>query len=138
MQLHIELVGYLHRVWGAFGVLTGASLLILAVGTDAALLELGPVATTQEAAVWIFVVCGGLVAGLGAAMFLVGGALHRRRGSGRAAALALAVPNLVIVPFGTALAVYTLWVLQNDDARHEFGRPARNVPYVRSTWAEPR
>ena len=39
------------------------------------------------------------------------------------AAIALAVPNLVIVPFGTALGVYGLWVLLNDDARRQFGRP---------------
>ena len=27
--------------------------------------------------------------------------------------------------FGTALAIYTLWALLNDDARREFGRPPR-------------
>ena len=41
------------------------------------------------------------------------------------AALILAVPNLIVVPFGTALGIYTFWVLLNDDARREFGRPPR-------------
>jgi len=45
----------------------------------------------------------------------------------RAAALGLAAPNLVIVPFGTALGVYTFWVLLNDDARRGFGRPLRGA-----------
>jgi hypothetical protein len=37
----------------------------------------------------------------------------------------MAIPNLLIVPFGTALGFYTFWVLLNDDARREFGRPPR-------------
>ena len=30
---HLDVLGRLHFVWGAFGVLTGASLAVLAVGT---------------------------------------------------------------------------------------------------------
>jgi hypothetical protein len=41
------------------------------------------------------------------------------------AALVLAVLNLIVVPFGTALGFYTFWVLLNNDARREFGRPPR-------------
>jgi hypothetical protein len=33
--------------------------------------------------------------------------------------------NLVLIPFGTALGVYTGWVLLNDDARRAFGRRPR-------------
>jgi hypothetical protein len=32
-----------------------------------------------------------------------------------------------VVPFGTALSVYAFWVLLNDDARAEFGRPLRTA-----------
>lgn len=138
MRLHVDLLGYFHLVWGAFGVLTGASLGVLAIGTDAAAVELGSVGATEQAAVWIFLICGTVVGGFGAAMLLVGRALHRRQGRGRVAALALAVPNLVIVPFGTALGIYTLWVLQNDDARGQFGQPAHPPPAPRSTWLEGR
>jgi hypothetical protein len=38
------------------------------------------------------------------------------------------VPNLIVVPFGTALSVYAFWVLLNDEARSEFGRPPRTPP----------
>jgi hypothetical protein len=31
------------------------------------------------------------------------------------------MPSLVVIPFGTALAVYTFWTLLNDDARRAFG-----------------
>ena len=60
-----------------------------------------------------------------AGAWLVARGLKRRRTSARLAALVLAVANLIIVPFGTALGVYTFWVLLNDDARREFGRPPR-------------
>jgi hypothetical protein len=138
MRLHVDLLGHCHFVWGAFGVLTGVSLGVLAIGTNVAAIELGSAGAAEQAAVWIFLICGALLGGFGVAMLVVGRALHRRRGRGRLAALALAVPNLVIAPFGTALGIYTLWVLQNDDARGQFGRPAGAHPATRSTWAEGR
>ena len=58
-------------------------------------------------------------------MMAVARALTRRRQAARVAALILAVPNLIVVPFGTALGIYTYWVLLKDDARREFGRPPR-------------
>ena len=33
----------------------------------------------------------------------------------------------MFVPFGTALAIYTCWVLLNDDARQQFGRAPRGA-----------
>ena len=36
-------------------------------------------------------------------------------------------PEGVLVPFGTALGVYTFWVLLNNDARRTFGRPPREA-----------
>ena len=36
---------------------------------------------------------------------------------GRLAAMVLAVPNLFVLPFGTALGIYAMWVLLHDEAR---------------------
>jgi len=126
MQLHVDVLGWLHFVWGMFGVLTGTSLGVLALGTHAALLELGSIGPAERAAVWLFVVCGVVLAGSGVVMMVVGRTLARRRPAARVAALVLAVPNLIVVPFGTALGIYTFWVLLNDDARRAFGRPPRS------------
>ena len=119
-RFHIDVLGYLHLVWGAFGMLSGISLAVLAVGTNIAAIELGSVGAAQRAAVWIFVIFAVTLAGFGVTMAVIGRGLQRRWPRGRVAALVLAVPNLTIVPFGTALGVYTFWVLQNDDARIEF------------------
>jgi hypothetical protein len=41
VRLHLDALILLHRVWGAFGVLTGTALGLLAVGTNAARQEGG-------------------------------------------------------------------------------------------------
>jgi len=122
MRLHIDVLGSLHVVWGAFGVMTGVSLGVLSVGTSAALT--GEVfGAGERAAVTVLAVGAALLTVGGVAAGLTGWGIRRRVGRARLASLILAVPNLVLVPFGTALGVYTLWVLLNDDARLAFGRP---------------
>ena len=71
--------------------------------------------------------CAALLGGVGFGALSAARGLRRRRRSGRALALALAIPNLIALPFGTALGVYTFWVLLNNDARREFGRPPRGM-----------
>jgi hypothetical protein len=136
MRYHIDVLGRLHGVWGAFGLLTGASLFILALGSWASLANLGPVSRAGHAAVWILVASGGMLVIAGGAMVAAGRAVRGHRPRGRSAAIALALPNLVLVPFGTALGVYTLWVLLNDDARFAFGRPPRLASSVPTSMEE--
>ena len=119
MRVHFDLLGWLHVSAGAFGLLTGASLGVLAIGTATALAG-RTVDASPAPAVWFLLFSGAIFALVGAITILVGRALVRRRPIGRSAALALAVPGLVVIPFGTALAVYTFWALLNDDARRAF------------------
>jgi len=125
MPLHLDVLSRLHTIWGSFGILTGASLEVLAIGTQAALAELGSAGPGGRAAAWLLATVGGVLAVGGVAMILIGRALARRHQGGRVLALAGALPNLVLVPFGTALSIYTFWVLLNDDARRQFGRPPK-------------
>ena len=125
MLVHLHLLGRLHVLLGAFGVLGGLSLAVLAAGTRAAAFSLGLYEDEAGPGVWILAICGGALIVGGAALIMAGRALKRRTVGSRLAALLLAVPNLAIVPFGTALSVYAFWVLLNDEARHEFGRPPR-------------
>jgi hypothetical protein len=126
MALHVDVLGWLHVIWGVLGVLLAVALGVLAAGTGAALAEEGSIDRSGQAVVALFVLCGTALALLGLMMIGTGRGLHHRRRVGRLAALVLAVPNLVLVPFGTALGLYTFWVLVNDDARGEFGRPPRS------------
>jgi hypothetical protein len=103
-------------------MLVGVSMLLLSVGAVAILL--GP----EGASV-------GFAAGLTASAFAVigsfsllwGGAhvwastlLDRRHAVGRVLMLALAIVNLLVLPFGTALGVYALWVLLTNEGRRLF------------------
>lgn len=112
---------------GGFATLAGVSLIILAGGTNTALIELSDLGEAGRVGVWILIWCGVLFAIGGVALYLTGRALTKRRPAGRMWALALAVPNLLAVPFGTALSIYSFWVLLNDEARREFGRPPRST-----------
>jgi hypothetical protein len=119
---HVSLLGVLARVWGALAALVGVSLLLLAAGALAELLD--PVGPVSE-----------LAAGVAAAAFAVGGLfalawggvhlwaaarLVEFRPSGRIAMLALAVVNLLVFPPGTALGMYALWVLLSPDLQRRF------------------
>jgi len=130
MSVHIDVLSRLHVLWGAFGVLTGASLFILAIGTHAALAGLGQSGPGGQAAVGVLVVLGTVLGTGGVISTVVGVALARRQPFARLAALIFAVPNLVLAPFGTALGIYSCWVLLNDDARRTFGRTGGEPPQL--------
>lgn len=130
MERHVNLLGILATIWGALAMLVGVSMLLLSGG----------------ALVQVFVPSGniGFAAGLTAGVFalialfaLLWGAAHvwvamllrRRRPFGRVVMLGLAVINLLVLPFGTALGIYALWILLTNDGRHLFEpHPAAPTP----------
>ena len=67
-----------------------------------------------------FAICGLLLLAAGFANGWAGKALKRRHPNGRLATLALAVPNLFVLPFGTALGIYAFWVLLHNETRAMF------------------
>ena len=125
MPVHLDVLGRLHILLGAVAILAGLSLFIIAFGSRFALTQLEDVGAAGQAGVWILAWCGFIFAAGGTALVLTGRALARRRPNARRWALILAVLDLLAVPFGTALSVYSFWVLLNDEARREFGRPPR-------------
>lgn len=122
MRHHINVLGLLHMVWGVFAALAGVSLAILAAGTNATADTAG-----STAAVWLLGATGAFLFFAGIALAATGRRLRAAEPGARQAALILALPNLLILPFGTALGVYTYWVLLNNDARDAFGRPQRSA-----------
>lgn len=120
MNAHVKLLGILQMVWGAIGLLLGVSTLMLAVGAVAVGMTSGgreiPAGVTAVA----FGVFAAALLAAGAGNAWAGSAIHRREAPGRLAALGLAVPNLFVLPFGTALGIYALWVLLHDEARKMF------------------
>ena len=127
MRHHINVLGLLHMVWGVFAALAGVSLTILAAGTHAAVIAATADTIGSTAAVWLLGATGAFLLLCGLALITTGRRLRAGHPGARLAALILALPNLLILPFGTALGVYTYWVLLNNDARDAFGRPQRSA-----------
>jgi hypothetical protein len=125
MRVHLDVLGWLHALWGIFGLLTGLALLLIALGAVLSVADLGDDTRSIVPTVILLLAAGVTLGAIGVVMMVVGRALRLRRPGGRRAALAMALPNLLLLPFGTALGLYTYWTLVNDDARRAFGRPAR-------------
>ncbi len=128
MRKHLELVGMLYVVWGGIFVLIGVALLALAFGTAS-------IATPSEQSGAVAVGVAAAVFGTLSGISLIWGLAHvwdgigvrRYRETGRAIAIVLAVLNLFLLPFGTALGIYALWVLTHEGSRPLFGAPRRTT-----------
>jgi hypothetical protein len=122
MAGQVEFVGALFVIWGGLTTLVGVSTLALAAGALALITSSarhgGHVAAGLTVAAFVTL---GLIAILwGAAHIAVGLPLRRRRHWSRLAALMLGAVDLALLPYGTALGAYALWVLLREDAKKLF------------------
>ena len=120
MRSHINLLGILHLVWGAMGLLLAASLVVLAMGAAAIAWTSADEPLTAAFTAALFLVFAVALAAAGWSNAWAGRAVRQYRPSGRLTALGLAALNVFVLPFGTALAIYGFWVLLNNDARQLF------------------
>lgn len=121
MRKHVELLGVLYFVWGALFVLIGVALLALAFGSAAIAASAAP---DQRFAAGVMAATFAGVAALGLMLGVVhiwdAVAVRHHRHLGRAIGLVLAVVDLIFLPVGTALGIYSLWVLTQDGTRPLF------------------
>jgi hypothetical protein len=115
-------LGILSGLWGALAMLVGVSMLLLSAGALAELLD--SVGTAVEFAAGLTAAALALI---GVFSLLYGGAhawasvlLRRRTAFGRVLMLALALADLIVLPFGTALGIYALWTLLTNEGRRLF------------------
>jgi hypothetical protein len=120
MRSHVNLLGLLHLVWGAMGLLLALSLLMLAIGAAAIAWTSADEPLTAAFTAALFVVFSAALAAAGWSNAWVGRAIRQHRPSGRLTALGLSALNVFVLPFGTALAIYGFWVLLNNDVRQLF------------------
>ena len=101
-------------------LLLSASLLLLAAGAAAIAHTAQSDRFTATFTALLFVIFAAALALGGWANTWVGKGLLQRRPAARTGALSMSVVNLFVLPFGTALAIYTYWVLLHDEARNLF------------------
>ena len=124
MSSHVDFLGVLFILWGGLTALVGLS--TLALGIAAVALITSPSAGSPH---------GQLAAGLTAAAFTtlaviaiiwglahigVGVPVRLRRPWARMLALMLGSVDLLLLPYGTALGIYTLWVMLNEEGKKLF------------------
>ncbi len=124
MGPHVDFVGVLFIVWGLLTTLVGVSTLALGVGAVALITSAsrggggGQFAAGLTAAAFTALAIIAIL--WGSAHVVVGVPLRRHRPWSRLIALMLGSVDLLLLPYGTALGVYALWVLLNEKGKALF------------------
>ena len=120
LQQHVTILGWLYLVGHAIFLAIGAFVFLLLIG-------LAPV-TGEPEPMWILTLVGTTVGLLMAALslpgLLAGYGLLTRKPWARVLTIVVGILNLVNVPVGTAIGLYTLWVLTQPAATEYFVAPA--------------
>ena len=113
MKPHVQIVAALHIALGVLSLL-GAIILFLVFGLAGGIVisqgERGAAGILGIVAVALI----GLLVVLALPGIIGGWALYTGRSWGRPVVLVLGILDLLNIPFGTALGVYTLWALLHD------------------------
>jgi hypothetical protein len=124
LKRHVDFLSTLYVAWGAIFALVAIAGFALAGGAFAIATSTGPVKFRSEMAatltgVTISVIS--LIALVWAVLHIaIGRRLRRLRPSARLLSLGLALGNLILFPFGSALGAYALWVLLKEEGRRLF------------------
>jgi predicted nucleic acid-binding Zn ribbon protein len=129
VQEHVRLVGILWMAYSALLVVGGVAVMIVANTVFGGAFR-PPSGPPLEVSAWLrplLTFVGGLVLLKAAAGFIAGWGLLQRESWARVAALIVGFISLFNVPIGTALGIYTLWVLlptQSDDEYQALAKAA--------------
>jgi hypothetical protein len=113
----------LFMIWGLLTMLIGASTLALGIAAAALVASAGRAGSGQFAAsltAVTFMTLAILALIWGGVHLMVGALVRRHRHWSRHAAIMLGTVDLLLLPYGTALGVYSLWTLLREDAKRLF------------------
>jgi len=122
VQEHVRLLGILWMAYSALHVVGGAVLIVVAntIFGNAIHIPNGP---PPEVTQWLrplISFIGYLILAKAAAGFIAGWGLLQRESWARVVALVVGFVALLNVPLGTALGIYTLWVLLPTQSDEEY------------------
>ena len=118
MKQHVTVVGALHIGLGALGICIASVVFLAVVG--------GGLISGDQDAIFITGIVGSTIAAVLAVLSvpgIIGGiGLLKYKPWARILVLILSVFNLVNIPIGTAVGIYTIWVLMQDETAELFGQ----------------
>jgi hypothetical protein len=130
VKSHVDFLGTLFVVWGLLTVVVGVATLALGVGAATLITSSGRGGSQLAAGLTaaVFTALAFLAIIWGTAHVVVGVPLRRRTPWSRLIALMLGSVDLLLLPYGTALGVYALYVLLNERGKALFVRADRLSP----------
>jgi len=122
VQSHLQLLGILWLAISAFNAVGGLILLVLANTLFSHLREMNKIPPDVPVGFLtaLFSTIGIIILAKAACGFITGWGLMKRDSWARILALVLAFISLFNIPFGTAIGVYTLWVLLPAQSQQEY------------------
>lgn len=118
MEDHVRVLGILYIAFSALGLILAFLAFVAITG--------GGLISGDDTAITVTSIVGTAVAGilvLLSAPGIIGGmGLLKKQSWARVLVLVLGIINLINIPFGTALGIYTIWVLTNKDTEALFSR----------------
>ncbi len=116
MEKHVTVVGALRIGFGALGLLIGLFILVAVVGGglisgDPEAIRITSIVGPMVALFIFLLSVPGIIGGIG---------LLRWRSWARILVMILAILDLFNIPIGTAVGIYTLWVLMQDETARLF------------------
>lgn len=116
MEKHVQLLGVLYIVFSALGLLAAIIVFVAVVG--------GGFISGDPEAMTITMIVGTAVGGFLALLSIpgiIGGiGLLKRKYWSKILILILGILNLPGIPIGTALGIYTIWVVMNEETNQVF------------------
>ena len=112
MEKHVTLVAAIYIGFGALGILIGMIVFVAVVGGG--LISGDPQAMAITSTVGT--VIGGFFIVLSVPEIIGGLGLLKRKSWARILVLILAATDLIFIPIGTAIGVYSIWVLLHDES----------------------
>ena len=120
MTGHVKVVGILWIVWGALGLIIGLFVASLLIGAGL----IAKIEGGEPEALSILTIIATFITGLFLILSLpdiiVGIGILKHQQWGRILGFILAALNLLSIPFGTALGIYTLYVLLSPEGQAIF------------------
>ncbi|MBU1319930.1 MAG: hypothetical protein KKH67_12140 [candidate division Zixibacteria bacterium] len=124
MDKHITIIGILYIVFGVLGLLAAGVILVVIAGSGLVSGDPEAMAITSIVAIAV----SGFLAIISVPGIIGGIFLLKRKPWARIFVLVLGFLNLIDLPFGTALGIYTIWALMNDETIRLFGQGIAVVP----------
>jgi hypothetical protein len=121
VQEHVRLVAMLWMAYSAFSVIGGVVMIVVANTIFGRVIHVAEI--PAEVTIWLrplLVSIGGIILVKSAAGFLAGWGLLQHQSWARILALIIGFISLINIPLGTALGIYTMWVLLPAQSDEEY------------------